>query len=168
MKQNGTERNKMKQNKTKHKEMPKNVRDAKEAKNVRDAKEVKKKYQYLTKQNSPLTKFRKIKQNKIPKKTTQNKTKINEMKQKQRHTREVEGLVHHELLTKTNVAEVFLALADGDNLSTLVKHFFDDFFCCILRKSTNKNRLAPWRSLSHGGRRKICSIHKDVLVDSFH
>lgn len=65
MKQNRTERSKMKQNKTQ-----------------RDAKEVEQMYQSLTKRNSPLTKGREMKQNTFPKKTTQNKTKINEMKQK--------------------------------------------------------------------------------------
>lgn len=46
----------------------------------RNTKEVEKINQSLTKQNSPLTKGREIKQKKFPKKTKQNKTKINKMK----------------------------------------------------------------------------------------
>lgn len=87
-------------------------------------------------------------------------------KNKQRHTREVEGLVHHELLTKANVAEVFLALANGNNFATLVEHFFYYILSRIFRKPTNKDGLAPWRSLSGGRRRKICKIHINSLLQS--
>lgn len=79
---------------------------------------------------------------------------------KQRLTRKVECLVHHEFLTVANVAEVFLALAYGNNLTALVENFFNYLLSRIFRKSTNKDGLAPWRSLSGGGWRKICKIHK--------
>lgn len=70
-------------------------------------------------------------------------------------TRQVKCLVHHELLSKADVAEVLLALADGDDLPTLLKHLHDDLLRPVLWQPSYKHCLAAWGPLSCGWRGKI-------------
>lgn len=84
----------------------------------------------------------------------------------QKRTRKINGLVHHELFSKADVTEVFLALANSNNFTTLVKHLSDNFFACILRQTTNKHSFTAWRPLSGRGRWKICKKHtKQVTIN---
>lgn len=70
-------------------------------------------------------------------------------------TGQEEGLVHCLLLGETNVAEVLLALADGDDVAALLEHLDDQLLCSVLWQPTHKHRLTARRSLSRGWRWQI-------------
>ena len=48
-------------------------------------------------------------------------------------TRQEEGLVHGKLLSESDVAEVLLALADGDYFPALAEDLHDELLCSVLR-----------------------------------
>lgn len=70
-------------------------------------------------------------------------------------TREIKRLVHHELLSKADVAEILLALPNGDDLPALLKHLHDDLLRAVLWQPPNKHRLTARGSLSCRWRGKI-------------
>ena len=76
---------------------------------------------------------------------------------KWRHlTREEESLVHSELLSKSDVAEVLLALSDGSDIPTLAEDVRDELLSSVFRQTTDEYRLTPWRAFPRGRRRKVC------------
>lgn len=70
-------------------------------------------------------------------------------------TWQVNSLVYHELLTEADVAEVLLALSDGVDLPTLVKHFPNYFLCGVLWQTPHKYCLTAGRALPRRWRRKV-------------
>lgn len=70
------------------------------------------------------------------------------------------SLVHSELVRKSNMAEVFLALANGRDVTALPKDLHDELLCGVLWQTADKHGLTPWRALPCGWRGKVCS--KDV------
>lgn len=79
-------------------------------------------------------------------------------------TWQVNSLVYHELLTEADVAEVLLALSDGGDLPTLVKHFPDDFLCGVLWQTPHKYCLTAGRALPCRGRRKVWGTIKGPVT----
>ncbi|TNN71266.1 hypothetical protein EYF80_018468 [Liparis tanakae] len=70
-------------------------------------------------------------------------------------TRQEESPVHRELLSKSDVAEVFLAFAYGDDFATLPEDLHDELLRGVLGQTADKHRLAPWRAFPGGWRRKM-------------
>lgn len=70
-------------------------------------------------------------------------------------TGQVQGLVHHELLCKANVAEILLALAHGDDLAALIENLAYDLLAGILGEPPDKHGLASWGALPGGRRGEI-------------
>lgn len=77
-----------------------------------------------------------------------------------RFTWQEKRLVHSELVRKSDMAEVFLALANGRNVAALPKDLHDELLGGVLWQTADKHGLTPWRALPCGWRGKVCS--KDV------
>lgn len=72
-------------------------------------------------------------------------------------TRQEESPVHRELFSKSDMAEVFLAFAYGDDFATLPEDLHDELLCGVLGQTADKHRLTPWRAFPHSWRWKVCS-----------
>lgn len=59
------------------------------------------------------------------------------------------------LLGETDMTEVLLALADGDDTSALFKHLHNELLCCVLWQTADKHCLTAGRSLSGGRGRQV-------------
>lgn len=73
-----------------------------------------------------------------------------------RRTGQEESLIHREFLSKSNVAEVLLAFADGGDVPTLSKHLHNELLGGVLWKTPNEHSLTPWRALPCGWGWKVC------------
>lgn len=54
------------------------------------------------------------------------------------------------------MAEVLLALSNGNDIATLSEDLHDELLGGVLWQTTDEHRLAPRRALSSGRRQKIC------------
>ena len=74
---------------------------------------------------------------------------------RQELTRQEESLVHRELLGESDVAEVLLALADGDDFTTLAEHLHDELLGGVLWQAAHEHCLTARRALPGGRRGKV-------------
>ena len=72
-------------------------------------------------------------------------------------TRQEESLVHSELFSKSDMAEVFLAFAYGGDIATLPEDLHDELLRGVLGQTADKHRLTTWGAISRGWRGKVCS-----------
>ena len=75
----------------------------------------------------------------------------------QQLTGQEESLVHGELLSKSDMAKVLLAFADGGDIAALSEDLHDQLLVCVLWQTADKHRLTARRTLSRGWRGKVCS-----------